>query len=429
MGYEKNSEIVRSGLTTLPSEDDLVTTYFGGSNRDLGVIGASQTSNETYYTVVLSLEENGHVKGASMYGDSYLAGTSITVVAHADEGYALKNWVIKGEENGFIKAVSYTFTVNTDTVVTPTFSTGYALVYDANGAEGDVPETVLYAEEYEFILASGNGLYKFGYDFNSWTLDPDGTGESFYPGIVISMDDYSVTLYAKWTMKENISRVCSLIDKIGLVENDIESRIKINSARAAYDALTTEEKTIVENYTLLAAAENVYDTYVVNDAIVAINTIGEVSFTDESKALIDDARDAYAALTTSQKALVSNYETLTSAERSYNLLLSEAKVSEVIAKINAIGTVTSTDESNALIMDARDAYNALTAEQQAAVTNYAALTSAEVEYANLTEKSSLGAGKIAIIVISVLVVLGAAGYMVFAAISRKKKIAISGKSE
>jgi hypothetical protein len=58
---------------------------------------------------------------------------------------------------------------------------------------------------------------------------------------------------------------------------------------------------------------------------------------------------------------------------------------EVIAKITAIGTVTYTPESKALIDAARTAYDALTADQQALVTNYSTLTDAETTYAAAEE--------------------------------------------
>lgn len=53
------------------------------------------------------------------------------------------------------------------------------------------------------------------------------------------------------------------------------------------------------------------------EVIAKINAIGEVEYTDESKAKIDEARAAYDALTDAQKALVENYETLTAAEARY----------------------------------------------------------------------------------------------------------------
>jgi len=57
------------------------------------------------------------------------------------------------------------------------------------------------------------------------------------------------------------------------------------------------------------------------DAVIAkINAIGTVAYTSDSKTKIDAARSAYDALTSDQKALVTNYSTLTTAESSYESL-------------------------------------------------------------------------------------------------------------
>ena len=65
--------------------------------------------------------------------------------------------------------------------------------------------------------------------------------------------------------------------------------------------------------------------------------------------------------------------------------LDQMAADEVIAKITAIGTVTYTPESKALIDAARTAYDALTADQQALVTNYSTLTDAETTYTTAEE--------------------------------------------
>ena len=73
----------------------------------------------------------------------------------------------------------------------------------------------------------------------------------------------------------------------------------------------------------------------VNAVIDKINAIGVVEYTPESKALIDDARSAYNALSEEQKTRVTNYETLTDAEAAYAYLkeLAEAKAAlEVLVK-------------------------------------------------------------------------------------------------
>ena len=128
------------------------------------------------------------------------------------------------------------------------------------------------------------------------------------------------------------------------------------------------------------------------DAVIAkIDAIGTVAYTEACKAKIDAASDAYAALTDAQKALVTNYETLTAAETSYAALQAQAEqeaadqeaADEVIAKIDAIGTVEYTEASKAKIDEASDAYDALTDAQKALVTNAGVLTEAIARYNEL----------------------------------------------
>lgn len=114
----------------------------------------------------------------------------------------------------------------------------------------------------------------------------------------------------------------ALIDAIGMVTLDSETAI--TAARNAYDTLSDYQKTLVSNYDILtaaeksladqkAAAEKAAADKATADAVIAkINAIGTV--TKDSEAAIRDARAAYEALTDVQKALVSNYKTLTDAE-------------------------------------------------------------------------------------------------------------------
>ena len=191
--------------------------------------------------------------------------------------------------------------------------------------------------------------------------------------------------------------VIEQINAIGTVT--LESKNAIEAARAAYDALTADQKALVVNYETLTAAETslkalqdaadkaAADQAAANPVIEQINAIGTVTL--ESKNAIEAARAAYDALTADQKALVTNYETLTAAETSLKALqdaadkaaADQAAANAVIEKITAIGTVT-LDSKNA-IEAARTTYDALTAEQRILVTNYSVLTAAEKTLSSL----------------------------------------------
>ena len=56
------------------------------------------------------------------------------------------------------------------------------------------------------------------------------------------------------------------------------------------------------------------------DTIEKIKAIGEVELTDECKAKIDSAREAYDALTDGEKERVWNYDDLVQAEQTYEAL-------------------------------------------------------------------------------------------------------------
>ena len=203
--------------------------------------------------------------------------------------------------------------------------------------------------------------------------------------------------------QEAADTVIGLINAIGTVAYTEASKAKIDEASTAYDALTDTQKALVTNYELLTAAQARYaelkaaadqaaaDQTAADEVIAKIDTIGTVEYTDACKAKIDEASDAYAALTDTQKALVTNYETLTAAQARYAELKAAADqaaadqtaANEVIAKIDDIGTVEYTDACKAKIDAAQDAYDALTDTQKALVANYETLTAAQARYAEL----------------------------------------------
>ena len=118
----------------------------------------------------------------------------------------------------------------------------------------------------------------------------------------------------------------------------------------------------------------------VDNAVKAIDAIGTVVYTDESKALIDAARNAYNALSPEEQALVpaAKLDALEAAEDTYQDLLDHAYADAAVQLINAIGKVKYPTSAEA-IKDARDAYDALTDVQKTIVgyDNYSKLVQAE----------------------------------------------------
>ena len=223
--------------------------------------------------------------------------------------------------------------------------------------------------------------------------------------------------------------VVDLIANIGDVEYTSASKTKIDGARAAYDALSAEQKALVSNYSVLTTAESTYNHMKTNvdsaNAVeILISSIGDVTYTTDSKTKINAAREAYNALTAEQKELVSNYSVLVNGESSYSTLeANHNAASKVETAISSIGTVEYSDQSKAKIDEARWAYNQLSDEQKALVGNYNDLTTAETTYASLVPASTPASTEAGLPVWAYIVIAGGAIVLAGSAfmLGRRKK--------
>lgn len=209
--------------------------------------------------------------------------------------------------------------------------------------------------------------------------------------------DAEAALIAAKENAEAIQAVEERIDAIGEVTTSSVCKSRIDRARQAYDALEPELQAQVRNYQTLLDAEACYaqlvgaaeDAKAAQPVIDQINAIGTVTLNSGTQ--IEAAEAAYALLTESQQALVTNYQVLVEARAAYDALVQQAAENQraaqaVINQIGAIGEVTL--ESEAVIQAARQAYDALTPAQQALVTNYTALTNAEATLAALQKDAA-----------------------------------------
>lgn len=148
------------------------------------------------------------------------------------------------------------------------------------------------------------------------------------------------------TNQDVVDEVKELINAIGKVELVENSKALIDAARKAYDALTEDQKKLIlaEELKVLTDAEATYDALdaaakaeaekkakedaAKADAVKkAIAAIGKVDASEDSKAKVEAARKAYAALTEDQKKLVdaSQLKLLTEAEAAYQQAVEESK--------------------------------------------------------------------------------------------------------
>lgn len=158
-----------------------------------------------------------------------------------------------------------------------------------------------------------------------------------------------------------------------------ECEEKITAAREAYDALTREEKSYVENYTVLQEAEEALaalkkaqaDKEAADAVIAIINALPDAKdLTLENQEAVANAGKAYRELTPDQKALVdgATYEKLYAAEGVMAELLGDEAVRLVVEELTALPEAAEvTLEHEAALSAAYDHYLTLTEEQQGKV--------------------------------------------------------------
>ena len=197
------------------------------------------------------------------------------------------------------------------------------ITYDANGGTGSMANQTI--ENSGNMTA--NAFTRNGYTFQGWAQTPN--GEKVYDDgatIMATADSKGpVTFYAVWT--PSVAVVESLINEIGTVCYAAESKAKIDAAREAYDALSNENRSSVTNYETLTAAEAAYASMqAVAEVKTKIDAIGVV--TTESGDAITTARAAYNALSAEQKALMTatDLTTLLNAEDAYGVLTGKSTV-------------------------------------------------------------------------------------------------------
>jgi len=234
----------------------------------------------------------------------------------------------------------------------------------------------VYAEN-EFSVAAANRIVLATQDYG---MSNDTASANDSVNITVANLSISKTQSSILTDKAAADTVDAKITAISTVTLDSETAIE--TARTAYDALTDTQKALVTNLSVLEAAETKLADLTAAKAVDdQIDAIGAVTLGSETA--IENARDAYEALTPDQKALVTKLDVLTAAEAALAALEDQAAAKTVDDQIAAIGEVTLAKKT--AIEAARAAYNALTADQKALVTNLSVLEAAETELAELQD--------------------------------------------
>ncbi|MBQ6851904.1 MAG: PQQ-like beta-propeller repeat protein [Oscillospiraceae bacterium] len=313
---------------------------------------------------------------------------------------------IKGKFWGVVSDTLFSFNIDltTQTIsnVTEELSLG-KIKYTAGGCNWDSRD-ILFDGDYMYVVFGQKGTYMIERDnvknyVQLSTAVPKqmvqaADGNIYFINNQTNLQVLKIADLVQDVMDEQgVPKVAGLINALPDASKiTLDDEAAVLKARASYDALSSVAKKLVD-ITRLKAAEVVVkplrqaaDQAAVNAVQAKINAIGTVTL--DSEAAINDARDAYNALSEGQKAKVNNYKKLTKAESdlAYEKIPAEEKAvaAEVVAMINSIGKITL--DSKAKIVEVRKAYDALSPAQMNLVTNLEVLTAAEDLYYAMEEK-------------------------------------------
>ncbi len=236
------------------------------------------------------------------------------------------------------------------------------------------------------------GLSNYGsqitncFNYGSVQAEPYKEGQTLYISAISNNKDWAVgtvtstvytnNYYLSGSVPEGYTGSAAVQIKKEITE-DVGGQIEMMIASQFADgtvlaALNGEEGTVF-GQRVGTDSYPIFQSFIDGDAAAAsavealIDAIGAVTL--ESEDAIVSAEKAYNALTGNQKAMVSNYDVLTLAREAYDKLASDHAAADAVkALIDAIGTVNR--HSKEKIDAARKAYEDLTEEQKALVTNY-----------------------------------------------------------
>ena len=335
------------------------------ANKTITVTDLDASGDFTVDEVLYAAHESAYEGGASAgygsaMGDYGLYITKLWGDLSGSYGYWLNNascWSLADPVNEGDSLVAFVYQ---NTEVWDSYSKfaqeGYSALAEVSATL--TLEKAGYDENWNTVFSAHKGATIKVYDSDFKELDADAykvtdNGDGSYGVAVDATGVYTVVAYDNTT--PIVPAVCTLtvtdnadvpfaneveakIDAIGTVTS--ESKVAIEAARAAYDALTDAQKSLVDNYDVLVDAEKALaeintDIEAATEVEEKIDTIGAVTIHSANK--IKSARMAYNTLTDAQKQYIDNYKALTDAESKIADLFIEAAKADHKAIYEATG--------------------------------------------------------------------------------------------
>ena len=218
--------------------------------------------------------------------------------------------------------------------------------------------------------------------FGDHTLGQLGIGE----GVTLSLEPRNISVLGALLPIYNQNIAIRVMNEIALVSKTITiaNRSRMLEINALYNLLNQEQKILVTNHALLTSSIAQVDNLILEytNVINLINAIPtQLDIQDVGK--ISQARTAYDALTLEQQTYINNLSKLENAENQYRQALNE--IQEVVLLISNLPTSISLVNEDAILL-IQQRYALLSSVQQERVENYPTLLAAIQQINTLNEE-------------------------------------------
>jgi uncharacterized repeat protein (TIGR02543 family) len=295
--YLYNQGLARDVIETIENIGEL--TYDGGVNDSLADIVAAETAYD-------AIKDNEYVKAIVDSVNHQTLVDDRTIYDHADEVAKLIEAIpAPAEDQDYYDAVdaarsAYAALTEAekqllkDAIYDPATNMTYAEYLFNQGLARDVIETIENIGE----LTYDGGVNDSLADIVAAETAYDAIKDNEYVKAIVDSVNHQ-TLVDDRESYNAVDHTVSLIEEIGEIKHDEETKQDLEEAWEAYNSLSTEEQALVQGY------NNTYktldDDQHVYDALVLIDDIGTVSYDSESEEKINQAREYYDSLTEDQK--------------------------------------------------------------------------------------------------------------------------------
>ena len=178
----------------------VIVTSYNPYDHKVFFVAATDAVGDVTYELTSARKQGSQESAIDRFE---LDGTNITIKGNTDAGiYYLTVKVNAAGDNNYKSASK---DIN---IVLTNNGKRYVVEFNGNGASGSMENQNVFATLIGMPL-DGNEFVKEGYEFEKWTTNPDGTGESFKNRQYVTYDDLTkcqeegiVKLYAQWKLKK-----------------------------------------------------------------------------------------------------------------------------------------------------------------------------------------------------------------------------------